>query len=165
MRGIHRRRVNSPHKWPVTRKRFPFDDVIIYMIYARGMWLFVLLNYLIIYSCHLTRQIFHQSKDLIRQVGAIVNVESCISNPLQWRHKERDGVSNHPRLYWLLNRLFRRRSKKTSKLHVTGLCKGNPPMTDGFSSQRASNAENVSIWWRHLRLTLLRNKTEIMRAF
>ena len=26
--GIHRRPVNSPHKWPVTRKIFPFDDVI-----------------------------------------------------------------------------------------------------------------------------------------
>ena len=25
--GIHRWPVNSPHKWPVTRKRFPFDDV------------------------------------------------------------------------------------------------------------------------------------------
>ena len=27
--GIHRGPVNSPHKWPVTRKMFPFDDVII----------------------------------------------------------------------------------------------------------------------------------------
>ena len=30
VRGIHRWPVNSPHKWPVTRKIFPFDDVIIY---------------------------------------------------------------------------------------------------------------------------------------
>ena len=29
VRGIHRWPVNSPHKWPVTRKMFPFDDVII----------------------------------------------------------------------------------------------------------------------------------------
>ena len=28
VRGIHRRPVNSPHKWPVTRKKFPFGDVI-----------------------------------------------------------------------------------------------------------------------------------------
>ena len=28
VRGIHRGPVNSPHKWPVTRKLFPFDDVI-----------------------------------------------------------------------------------------------------------------------------------------
>ena len=26
--GIHRSPVNSQHKWPVTRKMFPFDDVI-----------------------------------------------------------------------------------------------------------------------------------------
>ena len=30
VRGIHRGQVISPHKWPVTRKTFPFDDVIIY---------------------------------------------------------------------------------------------------------------------------------------
>ena len=29
MRGIHRGPVNSPHKWPVTRKLFPFDDAIV----------------------------------------------------------------------------------------------------------------------------------------
>ena len=28
VRGIHRWPVNSPHEWPVTRKMFPFDDVI-----------------------------------------------------------------------------------------------------------------------------------------
>ena len=28
VRGIHRWSVNSPHKWPITRKMFPFDDVI-----------------------------------------------------------------------------------------------------------------------------------------
>ena len=30
--GIHRGPVNSPHKWPVTRKMFPFDDVIMHCI-------------------------------------------------------------------------------------------------------------------------------------
>ena len=49
----------------------------------------------------------------------------------------------------LLNRLFRHRSKKTSKLHVTGLCEGNSPVTGEVPAQRASNAENVSIWWRN----------------
>ena len=33
VRGIHRGPVNSPHKWPVTRKMFPFDDVIMSVIY------------------------------------------------------------------------------------------------------------------------------------
>ena len=32
VRGIHRGPVNSPHKWPVTRKMFPFDDVIMLFI-------------------------------------------------------------------------------------------------------------------------------------
>ena len=41
------------------------------------------------------------------------------------------------------------RSKKTSKLRVTGLCAGNSPGTSEFPAQMASNAENVSIWWRH----------------
>ena len=69
--------------------------------------------------------------------------------PLQWRHNGHDGVWNHRRLDCLLNRLFKRRSKNTSKLRVTGLCEGNPPVNGGFPSQRASNAENASIWWRH----------------
>ena len=34
VRGIHRGPVNSPHKWPVTRKMFPFDDVIMTLRYA-----------------------------------------------------------------------------------------------------------------------------------
>ena len=65
---------------------------------------------------------------------------------LQWRHNWRDGVSNHRRLDSLLNRLFRRRSKKTSNLRDTGLCEGNSPVTIEFPAQRASNAENDSIW-------------------
>ena len=40
-------------------------------------------------------------------------------------------------------------SKKTSNLHVTGLSEGNPLVTGGFPSQKASNAENISIWWSH----------------
>ena len=39
--------------------------------------------------------------------------------------------------------------KKPSKFCVTGLCAGNSPGTDEFPEQMASNAENVSIWWRH----------------
>ena len=69
--------------------------------------------------------------------------------PLQWRHNDHDSVSNHQPCDWLLNGLFKRRSKKTSKLRVTGLCAGNSPGTGEFPAQRASNAENVSIWWRH----------------
>ena len=73
----------------------------------------------------------------------------CTWRTLQWRHNERDGVSNHQPHDCLLNRLFGRRSNKTSKLRVTGLCVVNSPVTGEFPAQRASNAENVSIWWRH----------------
>ena len=70
---------------------------------------------------------------------------------LQWRHNEHDGVSNHRPRHGdcLLSRLCGRRSKKTSTLRVTGLCSGNLPMTSEFPAQRASNTENVFIWWCH----------------
>ena len=56
---------------------------------------------------------------------------------------------NHRPRDCLLNRLFRRRSKKTSKLRVTGLCGWNSQVTGEFPAQRTSNTENVSFWWRH----------------
>ena len=74
---------------------------------------------------------------------------------LLWRHNGRGSVSNHQTHDYLLNRLFRRRSKKTSKLRVTGHCAGNSPGTGEFPAQMASNAENVSIWWCHHVMTLL----------
>ena len=47
-------------------------------------------------------------------------------SPLRWRHNARNSVSNHQPHDCLLNRIFRRRSKKISKLRVTGLCAGSP---------------------------------------
>ena len=54
-------------------------------------------------------------------------------------------ITSHASVYSLI----RCWSKKTSKLRVTGFCAGNSPATGDFPAQRASNAENVSIWWRH----------------
>ena len=68
---------------------------------------------------------------------------------LRWRHNSCDSVSNHQPRDCLLSHLITRRSKKTSKLRVTGLCVGNAPGTGEFPAQMASNAEIVSIWWRH----------------
>ena len=56
--------------------------------------------------------------------------ENWRGKSLQWHHNGRDGVSNHQPRDCLFNRLFRRRSKK-------------------FPAQRANNAGNISIWWRH----------------
>ena len=61
-------------------------------------------------------------------------------------------TSNHQPRECLLSRFLGRRSKKTSKLRVTA---GNSPVTGEFRAQVASNAENVSIWWRHHGLELL----------
>ena len=96
---------------------------------------------------------------IVRTIRGQAKVVLCLLGPmcglwtsLQWRHNERDGVSNHQPHNCLLNRLFRRRSKKTSQLCVTGLYVGNSPVTGEFPAQRASNAENVSIWWRQTAL-------------
>ena len=65
----------------------------------------------------------------------------------KWRQKERNGNSIHQPHDCLLNSLLRRRSEKTSKLHVTGFCARNSPVNSPHKG--ASNAENVSNWWRH----------------
>ena len=88
-------------------------------------------------KCHHTVQYVH------------VNGPWLFIYPLQWRHNGHDGISNHQLHDCLLNRLFRRRSKKTSKLRVTSLCAENSPVTGEFPTQKASYTENVSIWWRH----------------
>ena len=72
--------------------------------------------------------------------------ECCTTRPhmttsLLWRPNGRGGVPDHQPHDCLLNRLFRRRSKKTSKLRVTGLCAGNSPGIGEFPAQMASNAE------------------------
>ena len=96
--------------------------------------------------------VFVRSKGLqVRDLHVITLV--CTDVPAQqswqWRRNECDGVSNDRRLDCLLNNL-RHRSKKAPRLRFTGLCVGNLPVTGSFPSQRASNAENVSIRWCHI---------------
>ena len=62
---------------------------------------------------------------------------------LQWRHYKRNGVSNHQPHDCLLNRLFMRRSKKTTKLRVTG------PLCWEITCHRRIPLTNVFNWWRH----------------
>ena len=78
-------------------------------------------------------------------------MDNWTTTSLRWRHNGRDSISNHQPHDCLLNRLFRRRSKKTSKLRETCL---------EYPAQMASNAENVSIWWRHhvVRLTKVNHR-------
>ena len=57
----------------------------------------------------------------------IISPDCTMVTSLRWRHNGRDGVSNHLPHDCLLNRLFERRWKKTSKPRVTGLCVGKSP--------------------------------------
>ena len=106
--GIHIRNQAPPHE--ANRSKLAFSLLSVH----RDMFLCLLhkaLSYLILswlkaFPCH----------NVIMQ---------CLA--LQWRHGERDGVSNHQPHDSLLKRLFRRTSKKTSKLRATGLCVGNSP--------------------------------------
>ena len=82
----------------------------------------------IIYACFIQPTQYQFMK--ITENGDILPFSKTIHwkwNSLRWRHNGRDSVSNHQPHHCLLNRLFRRRSKKTSKLRVTGLCVGNSP--------------------------------------
>ena len=121
-----------------------------------------------------TRSNFNGEKIVLKRMNASIlcmTFDNLLINPsmhsgstrwnksLQWHHNDCDGVSNHQRLDYLLNRLFRHRSKKTSKLRITGICEGTPPVIGGYPSQTNSNTENVSIWWRHYGRRLLTPNT------
>ena len=72
--------------------------------------------------------LYQQIYDILQTINTFINTgnfNKLLTSTLQRRHHERKGVSNHRRLDCLLNDLSRRRSKKTSKLRVTGLCHGN----------------------------------------
>ena len=91
-------------------------------------------------------QVVRQQNELGIPKRTTVSVEPCImvlsgwlfitkttiphwwlSHTLRWRHSGSESVSNHQPHDCLLNGLFRRRSKKTWKLCVTGLCAGKSP--------------------------------------
>ena len=87
---------------------------------------------------------------------------------LLWRHNGRDGVSNHQPHDSLLDRSCRCRSKKTSKLRVTGLCAWNSPVTGEFPAQMVSNAEKglhlmTSSWVSH-RVKVNKNSVKIWKV-
>ena len=122
--GIHRGPMNSPHKWPVTRKMFPFHDVIMFW------WVYVadthpqsnssklpLFSTCIAYrgmcstcppGCH---RFDYFRLTFLKMTYCKVEVAVVQAFSLRWRHNGRDGVSNHKPHDCLLNRLFGHRSK------------------------------------------------------
>ena len=65
---------------------------------------------------------------------------------LQWRHNGCDGVSNHRRLDYLHNRCSGTDQRRHQNFASLAFGRG---IHQWFPSQRASNAENIAIWWRH----------------
>ena len=83
--------------------------------------------------------------------------------PLPWRHNDHDSVSNHQPHDCFYNRLFRQIKGNIKAPRHWPLC-GEFTGTGEFPAQRASNAEIVSIWWRHHECTApagQRSNTEI----
>ena len=80
------------------------------------------------------------AQNKLARVSPILQKDKC---SLQWRHKERDGVSNHWRLDCLLNSFAQVHIKENIK------AQRHWPMIDEFSAERTSNAENVFTWWHH----------------
>ena len=119
-------------KWNVMKLTFTFRNVTACWSYGKGLPSISSRVWSGPHCCF--REIRHCSQR--PQTYILPRVASDVT--LQWRHNVRDSVSNHQPHDCLLNRLFRRRSKKTSKLRVTGLCARNSPGT---------------IWWRHHEIT------------
>ena len=99
--------------WRFLERRSEFLPVLGY-IPPDSVWFL-----LICFSLRNIRHVLNDSKHslwFLVMPGRVQYVECSWNIPqsLQWRHNERDGVSNH-QPHWLLKRLFRRRSKKTSK--------------------------------------------------
>ena len=72
-----------------------------------------------------------------------------VTNTLQWRHNGRDGgsITGVSIVCSTVGSGGDQRKHQSSALLVLGV--GNSPVTGEFPAQRASKAENVSIWWRH----------------
>ena len=72
---------------------------------------------------------------------------------LQWRHNERDGISNHRRLDGLHNRLFRciiiYQRKHQSSASLAFVRKIYRWPVNSPHKGPCSYTENISIWWRH----------------
>ena len=116
--------INRMHGFCISLISCLFKKMVLERYHPRVHWYVVLLMHIVLSISTLYSGITW------RTVG-----QSWNSNPewhgwyiaLHWRHNDHDGVSNHQPHDCLLNRLFRRRSRKTSKLRVTGLCVGTSP--------------------------------------
>ena len=93
--------------------------------YTGGKWL---IKFGVCFQTYASRQHIYVTQS---KKHNSMNYNQCLCVPLnylvalQWRHNGREGVSNHQPHHCLLNRSFRRRSKKYQILRIIGLCDGN----------------------------------------
>ena len=88
---------------------------------------------------HWKIRVCHNDCCILDKKSAIV---TSFNTAINWCYNEHDGVSNHQHLVYSTVCSGVDQSKPQSSMW--------PLVTGGFPSQRASNAENVSIWWRHI---------------
>ena len=133
VRGIHRSPVNSPHKGPVTRKMFPFDDVIMVLVHVRSLYSHSGSKHDIPYS---------YSKTLSFMWKYAVALAICIDNMIRWTDCEDVWVLCDP---WFRKcraqmHLNHDNDMETISSSLT-LSGGSLLVTDGYHSRMASNAE------------------------
>ena len=136
----------------------PTFDIYIYMY----IWLLPgrflrIIKFLVYYVfCHYIREMYHcfvatlaiSAVDIPRDFSKTRRPLCRTSsgnrevNTLKWRYNERDGA-----MITSVSIICSTGAGQTPKLHITDFCEGNPLVTGGFPSQRASNAENVFIRW------------------
>ena len=95
----------------------------VFLIFVRKYRKYTINRWGVVYAVCASTVILH----LKQYLGPRNKLAWKLCHTLHWRHNDHDGDSNHQPHGCLLNRLFRRRSKKTSQLRVTGLCVGNSP--------------------------------------
>ena len=86
---------------------FCFALIYFHVLSTKSMQLYMRIIFTFLTQCGLVMSIYRQTNH---------------QWTLWWRHNGQDGVSNHQHHHCWLSYLFGRRSKKTSKLRVTGLC-------------------------------------------
>ena len=117
--GIHRGPVNSPHKWPVTRKMFHFDDVIMMVGDIKGFALEKV--------CVFQVTMFYYSDVIMSAMASqIAGVSIVCSTLCSGADQQKHQSSTSLDFVW-----------------------GNHRWPVDSPNKGASNAEMVSIWWRH----------------
>ena len=92
VRWIHRGLVNSPHKWPVTRKLSPFDDVIMHGVYARHPTT----NSYSYGTCN--EGAIGKTEAILSSMGANINQTLCITQAVLFRRWH--SISNLMNYIW-----------------------------------------------------------------